>query len=51
MYVLLPHHTGMWKDRNEAMNFSQKHDIEIIKDEKRCTYVLNTLEGINTHTL
>ena len=25
----------MWKDRDEAMNFTQKHDIEIIKDEKR----------------
>ena len=39
-------HTGMWKDRDEAMNFMQKHDIEIIKDEKRCTCSLSTVEWV-----
>ena len=42
-------HTGMWKDRDEAMNFMQKHDIEIIKDEKRCTCSLSTVEWVRPH--
>lgn len=27
--------TGMWQTRDETDNFSQKHDAELIKEEKR----------------
>ena len=26
---------GIWAVRNEVENFSQKHDVELIKEEKR----------------
>ena len=27
--------SGVWQTRNEADNFPQKHDVELIKEEKR----------------
>ena len=32
MYFL---HLGVWQTRNEVDNFPQKHDTELIKEEKR----------------
>ena len=31
--------TGVWQDRDESGNPSQKHDVELVKDEKRCVTV------------
>jgi len=33
--VLLRRSSGVWEPRDESQNFSQKHDIELIKEEKR----------------
>lgn len=27
--------SGVWQPRDESENFSQKHDVELIKEEKR----------------
>ena len=36
MYI----NAGVWQDRDERGNPSQKHDVELVKDIKRCACVL-----------
>ena len=61
--VLLDHHLctsyvcvliiGLWKGRDETANFVQKHDVEIIKDDKRSAtqHTVHTYTNVfQTHT-
>ena len=51
-YVRLTH-VGTWQNRHESVNLLQKHDVELIKDAKRCTYtlVLNVVLRTPTNTI